>query len=438
VAGRGLAEYAFRVVQARLDRNWVLGERDRFVAAPIVAGDVLIAQSQRPGSQALALSCFALPAPDAKPVDPELLWTVELAEPPAESPHVAPDQKRMAVVSRSGAVWNVPTEEIRSGRLDLVATRLADGGPLTGEVALADGRLVYAGASGRRILHLLMPGDQGFAWKNVAVKIPEARLAGEPIAMGDETVLLTTPEGSAYLIDLGTGLPRMLPFQPAFAPGKSYDWVRPTSLSDRLACLGNRDGNLFLIGVRNKPDPHLAELAHAALNAQPASGLVTVGETVFVVTRTAHTDAVVALQAQDLTMSQRWTCPDRLVSGPYRVGDLIAVETADHTLSVFDASPNRLWTVPLPHWPLAGPPTPFDGKWLCTASGGVVFQLSSETGEAIRWSEDAPVLDVAEPLAGSPTIVGNRLWLLGADCTIYTTGTRHATESGGADPTGDE
>jgi hypothetical protein len=109
---------------------------------------------------------------------------------------------------------------------------------------------------------------------------------------------------------------------------------------------------------------------------------------------------------------QRTSHSGRALWGPHQVEGAVLVATLD-SLVKLGGGPTPLWTRPLLHGLPVAPPTEVQGSYLFASAGGVVWSISSESGD-----ESARSM-LGESLAAGPTIIGSRLLVGGSDGVLH-------------------
>ena len=146
--------------------------------------------------------------------------------------------------------------------------------------------------------------------------------------------------------------------------------------------------------MKEKPQPHLAELARGAPSMDFVGPLAAAGDTVYAVVRSNAGDIVVSLTASDLSLGKEWPLEGRAAWGPQSVGDLVFVASDTASLLCFEAGAKQRWQSPLPYGAMAGAPLPWEDDFVLIASRGVAYRIEGETGKELAKSE------VGEPLGG--------------------------------------
>jgi hypothetical protein len=222
--------------------------------------------------------------------------------------------------------------------------------------------------------------------------------------------------GQVLLVDPTTGENKLLPFQPTVEAGSKVAWQRAAVVGpeQREFVIADNRRKLFRVGVKDQPEPHLAELAQVQLEVDIVSPLAAVSDTVYAVVRGANSDTVLSFGATDLAAGKEWPVEGRIVWGPETLNDLVLVATDQQTLVAFEAGQKQRWTSSLSHGPLVGRPLPASGNLLLASLSGTVWMISSQDGKELTKAE------VGEPLGAGPVAFanGSRLLVSAADGTL--------------------
>jgi hypothetical protein len=185
------------------------------------------------------------------------------------------------------------------------------------------------------------------------------------------------------------------------AVDKSPKRFGPAAVDDEHLLTGDDEGRLTLLVVKNDPKPHLV-VEHEVTVAEPITGApVVLGQTAFAVT---SRDALGTFQLPALEQGRSIPLGGKPVWGPRRVGDYVMVATTANELLCCDAQGEHVWTLPLSHGPLAGPPIVKDGEFLLATRTGVIVRVGAD-GAELAHVETGLSLQGAGAIAGQHFIV---------------------------------
>jgi hypothetical protein len=245
-----------------------------------------------------------------------------------------------------------------------------------------------------------------------------------PIAV-DGSLLFPSRGGPVFLWDVDDANERqgaIHPFQPRLSPGRTIQWRRPAVVDEQKQqfVIADSSGVLYLVGAKEEPQPHLADLAQRELDAEVVSPLATLGETGFLVVRTDEQHVLTSFGLTDLKPARPWPLQGRLVWGPERVADAVLLRTDVEGLVCLEASGKQRWIAPANRGPLAGRPLVADDGFVFASRDGTLWRVDARSGQPIAWGP-AEQFEVGEPLGAGPVAFGRRLLLVGRDGTLYVT-----------------
>jgi hypothetical protein len=230
-------------------------------------------------------------------------------------------------------------------------------------------------------------------------------------------LLVPSDKGDVMLFKVSDGTQQTLPFRPQLEAGEAVRWLQPAVVGGggEEFVIADNNRNLYRVGVKEQPQPHLAQQAANKLDVELTVGLAGLGDTVYGVTRTRDKgDALVAISAKDLAIAKQIELGGRVTWGPTRVSDVVMVVTDAKQLRVFDAAQQERWGRPaVMHGNPAGQPLVSADHYTFAGVGGVVWRIATATGD------EAGRLDVGEPLGAGPVAYQERLLLCGNDGTLH-------------------
>ena len=258
----------------------------------------------------------------------------------------------------------------------------------------------------------------------VDVPIAKEDQAIAPVAMAG-ALLFPSRNGPVSLLDLDDPHQEkgvMHPFQPRLASGRTIDWQRPAVVDEQKQqfVIADSSGTLYLVGAKQEPQPHLADIAQREFNAEVVSPLATAGNIGYVVLRKGEQHVLTSFGLTDLKVTQQWPLKGRAVWGPERVADVVLVRTDAEGLICLEAGPKQRWTAPVTHGAIAGQPLFADDCFVFAAVEGTLWRVDALSGQTVDWGSDGR-FEVGEPLDAGPVAFGRRLLLVGRDGTLYVT-----------------
>jgi outer membrane protein assembly factor BamB len=404
-------KYDVQASRARMQPQWIKDERDTFVAPPQVIGDNIYHLRRRKESP--AYTATAVQGDDGK-----VLWEVDLALPTALLT-VDMQRKQIHSVCAQAELFEVTADVFQTGHVDQVASAAvgaARGVPFDESIPMAAGRWALASPLERHRVVLYDPNAASATGRLIAQPLKaagDAKVTATPVCCNGG-LLLPLDNGQVELVDPGTGERKILPFQPRVEAGRKVQWRRPAVVGaeGKEFVVADDQGKLYRVGVKDQPQPHLAELAAAQLEMKIDLTLAAAGDAVYAVVRGPTADTVVAFATADLAAGKEWPLEGRVVWGPESVGAWVLVATDRQGLLCFEAGQKQRWTSPLAYGPLAGRPAVQDQDLILSSLSGVVWRISGNDGKELK------KIELGEPLGSGPVAFGNRLLLAGADGTL--------------------
>jgi hypothetical protein len=320
---------------------------------------------------------------------------------------VAGRDGNMIVIDSSGAAASLNAAELTGFSLQEAAARPANlpvDLQFSAVTALPDGTTLAAPPDEPTMLWAFDPGSAAPR----PLPLPGA-LAAPPLAWRDG-IAVACSSGTIAWLDSATGAHKADPFQLSLLPGQ-----RLTAC--RLAAAGS-DGNELIVaergairhlGLVTDPQPQLVEFAVAKI--EPAiTGLAASEKFVGVLDRRGqwHTFAL-----PDLTSAEASTIAgSAFVIGPTVLGPFQVVATDTDELVALDAQLAPAWKTPLSHGALAGEPVAVAGRALLATRTGWLYRVAVDSGKELA------AVDLAQPLAGAPLVIGEYALVPAADGTL--------------------
>jgi len=420
VGDERFTKYDVQTSRNRLIRQWIKDERDVFVAPPLVIGDTVYHLRRRRDSPAYTVAAI-------RGDDDQVFWETDLAV-PASLLAVDPERKQVHSISAQAELFELTAEHMQAGQTTVVdqaasvAGTAARGKSFAEAQALDQGR--WALASSRERGHVVVydpnAATPGARLRDVLLQAAgTAQVTATPV-FGLGGLITPLDNGQVLLLDATTGGNKILPFQPTVEAGSKVAWSRAAVVGteQREFVIADDRRKLFRVGVKDQPEPHLAELAQVQLEVDLVSALAAADDTVYGVIRGPNSDTVVSFAATDLGAGKEWPLEGRVVWGPEFVGGLVLVTTDRQSLVAFEASQKQRWTSPLSYGPLVGRPLPINGNLLLASLSGTVWMISAQDGT------ESGKFDVGEPLGAGPVAFagGSRLLISAADGTVLVIG----------------
>lgn len=410
-------EHAARYVLLQPDRLWIGGclltrynvaadgriegrqtsdPDSTFLQAPAAAGGAVVCVRR----------CGAVPGvrvSAVNPADGSAFWDTHVGAPLAEL--VAADGS-LTGVTAAGVAFRVDPAAVKGQILaeqTVLPTFEQLAGPVTGAAALDGGLLAFAG-QGSRSLWIFDPkgGDKAVR------RLPLADAMPTTVTAFGGGALVPGRLGQVALVDVKSGDKLAEPFQPMLPGGIVYAWRRGGVAGSTLVLADGRD-KLYAVQRQNDPKPHLAQAAEVQAGAV-TSPVAMAGQIAYAADASG---TLAPYGLPKLERGQTWPLGSRCVWGPCAVGKRVLAATAGGKLLCLDDQAKLAWQVDLSSGPPAGIPIEASGAYLLASSRGQVLKIDAASGK------QSAKLELGRPLASGPVSLGGRMFVGGADGTLY-------------------
>ncbi len=404
LADKRLVAFDVQASQAQFVRRWVAFEGHDFVG-PLASADQAIVSLRR-APHGVGFRLVALDAASGK----ETFWQTDVGFPVVGLASTSSNQ--LLVFASNGTVYRVASdgsEKKGTGRVDL---RVADTA-FQHVYHLPDGRFLLLSRSGRGLIY--NPNLPDDPMQLVQFSLPSAPSDVDPLFLAENVVVpLRSGEIVAWNAT-GTGKP-LLPFQPSLKPGMTVNWLAPVHVSENKAefIIADDQQRLLRIGVVDSGGRRLASLAQATTPEPLVGRLAVLGDTILGLSARSDSDAVWGFNLATLRAGEPIAVPGRVTWGPIVYGDIAL-------LAVAGAGPDACQLMALDH--------PLQSRWTAALSEGWPvgatllnpneLLLATDRGALLRLrvADGTLVASVAlsGPAAGSPMVVGTKVWIPATD-----------------------
>jgi hypothetical protein len=338
------------------------------------------------------------------------LWETELAVPPAASPVVNEGDRSLAIANVNGDLFHIDDAAMRAKVLDQSLDALAapPAPVLTSAVDLGAGRAAFGapGKSDHLLLYDPSQTDHPARW----IGLPSPLVCGLT-AMGDG-FLAPLEVGQVFYLSATSGRAIAAPFQPRLQPGTKlvYQPAGVAGDSGRQFVISDGHEKIYSVNLTDQPEPHLAQSAEANVGPFPVtSPIVLTKDFASATTDGGH---LVRFQLPALTAAGETNLSADAVNGPFAVGGLLLIATANEQMVAVKSDGTIAWTSPLTSGDLAGPPLETDKGFLVAYRKGTLELRGLADGKPIR------AIDLQQPLATGPVRLLNRIVLVALDSTL--------------------
>jgi outer membrane protein assembly factor BamB/polyhydroxyalkanoate synthesis regulator phasin len=409
LADNRLAEFDIRVTSKEIILKQNMNRGDAFVAPLQMHGNALVLVRRRNAAAGVTISAVDIDNP-RKP-----LWETNVGVPAGR---VSVDGGQIVVITAAAALFNIDKNAVKTGLHDqpVMTARSTNTKPLsfTEEIELGQGRIAFFNPADHGQLMTYDPNKTSRQLTIQRLDIGDAAVTCTPIAFQDG-LLLAMDVGPVRLIDPATGKDSILPFQPKLGPGEKLKWLKPTVVGSDGSefIIANNRREIYRIGIKSRPKPHLQELASGQLDVDFTLHLASVGDIAYGVVQTSSGDVLKTISIADLTVGDDIDLEGtRVTWGPYRVGEKVMVITDFNKLRCFLADGKQLWTG-IAYGTPADLPLEKDGDLIFASQSGTLWRVSGETGEELNRSE------LSEPVGSGPIAFNDRMLLCGNDGTLH-------------------
>lgn len=409
-----LAKYTAQVTRKEITRDQAITNvGDSFVAPLQLFGNYLVHARRAAGSTGVTVACIHVDDPR------KTIWQTQLGVPAGR---IAVDSAKREIVAISSAatLFQINFTTLKAGYADQPVMSAAAGNTglsFTDPIEFENGVLAFFNPADNKQLLVFNPAVSEARLRIVPLLTQDSQATCPPIAfLGG--LLMPSDKGDVWLFKISDGSQQVLPFQPKLEPGTKVVWREPTTVGDggREIVLVDDRRNIFRVGLKEQPQPHLAELLANKLDVDISSGLAAVGETIYGAVRTPEKgDTLVAVNAKDLKLAKEFDLKGgRVTWGPTRVGDVVMIVTDGKELRIFDAAQKERWQKPaVMHGNPAGPPLISDANYIFASVQGEVWGVVAATGQ------EEGSTKLGEPLGAGPVAYQDRLLLCGNDGTLH-------------------
>lgn len=409
LADRRLAKYELQAARGELVRKSIIEEGHTFVAPLERLGDAVVHTRRRRNSTGVSIA--------ASQIDTDQpLWQTDLATPLAGPVQIDAAKNRLVAISAHAEFHYIDQAAIQAGLSGKPATVIGANTPgltFTRLVELGADRLALTSDVDNEKAVVFDPAAE-FPTRLVKLVFPANSAVGEPILFRGG-LLRPSSQGRVHLLDLKSGGDQVHPFQPRLSPGEAMRFSRPAAIGpdkNEFVVADSRK-RLYRVGIKDQPQPNLAELAQVETAAEIVSPLAAAGDTLYGVTRPGPADALVTFHLPDLKAGQETPLSGRVVWGPEQVGELVFFTTDQEGLFCLEAGEKTRWKSPLPYGPLAGKPLADGPDFILASQRGVVWRVAGDSGKEVAR------VDLGEPLGAGPVAFRGRLLLTGSDGVLH-------------------
>lgn len=411
-AGRALRRYKLQRSLGQFKDAEVVEPGDTFLSAPQVLDETLFHVRRRKGSAMTSLSMV-----DAKTLKP--IWRTDVG---GKIAGLVPSDDAVMAVSNQGDVFRIDRDALANdvASMPVLASEIMENLKFSDTITLDGGKTMVAfPASGAAdLLSYRMGQDKSRLFK-LGID-PQDEVATPPLQVGP-SLMIATAKGQVARIDPQSGRIVGTPFLPPVAPGMRLPWFPLTAVGDTgliaahaefKTAGGKSASRIFVLDLGNERS--VTKVGEIETELPLVSPLAVVGNQAIGVLRGEDSDQLFRMPLDSSpTIANSTAINARRIDGPWMVNDLLLVQTDGDELVAFDGEFSVLWKQTIGNVSLTGSPNAVGGGILCTLSNGQLITLSANDGSVVN------SIDIKQPLAGSPVVVGQSVWLPGSDGTVH-------------------
>ncbi len=400
-----LTMYELQPARKELTRRWSRYEGEIFLAPPQPVGTSLIVPRARQTAGDVFIGGVQIS--DGSPT-----WKNSVGVPVLD---LVPTGSGAFVLNANGSAFSVPAPVGSDAIIDVAAARL--------DTVAEPPQFVHAVRLPNDLIALL-PADGKAQWGLAKVGVNKVVLIPwhEPLqiaAVGaalDDGLLLPLVNGQVVLATPTNGKPLLFPFQPRLGAMSNIAWSQPLVIrgaTTTFAVADTHGEQLYLVGRKEQPQPHLASSAQAKLEGKLSGELAQLEDAIVAVVKKADAQALQSFTLPDLQPGASLPLAGTLMFGPAAVEDAAFVVTDQAGLVCVDAKLTQRWALPLKGVGLVAPPLQHEASYIVATTSGELLVVDGATGEVKK------TLATQRPLGGSPVVIGDQLYCPGIDGAVY-------------------
>ena len=410
-AGKGIRRYKVQrsLGQFKNDENAEPG--DSFLSAPTVIDDKIFHIRRRANSNMASASLA-----DGKTLKP--IWETNFGGAVAG---VVPNGDGLTAVSNEGTIFNVTSGDISAGvaKRPIIASEVIESLKFDTLVPLSDDQFIVANSKGARDLLSYKEGDPKSRLFNMGLESndePEQ----SPLAMGNGLVVASR-QGLISKLDTKNGSILGTPFLPPVSPGMTIPWqplvpVTETIFAAAHAAVDNENGSTpsMLYFLSAESGDSVDKVAQLQFDSSIVSKIASDGQGVYGVHSDGAEDSLFMVEAGNApSIAAEKKLSNRYVDGPWMAGELILLQLDDDSLTGFNKSFEKGWSVPIGNVQVASVLENASSGITVIFSNGKVLKLNSAQGTIEK------EMELGQPVIGAPMMMGGKAVFSGPDGTIH-------------------
>ncbi|MGQ9503848.1 MAG: hypothetical protein ACUVQR_02965 [Thermogutta sp.] len=392
-ADTALTLFELQASAGKLVPRWVALQETIAVSPPSAQDNTIMSMHRYPDRPGLFIAA----------VDGEsgrVFWETQLSDPPLQEVRVSDDSPRLEAIGQSGVIYRF---DVTISEPSLVGVRpdrvLRYPGLIEGKkphgCLLPSGHWVIGACPDQELFVLRRQQDRT---EVTTVPLPRP-LSSIPVAFC-HGVLIGLQDGSLALLDVATKQLMGQPYQGEVAPGEKINWSDLVPMGEKTILAANSAGWLLKLDWIDQPSGHFEVRQRRMLDSPLVSPICRAGEHIVAVDAERK---LLAISARDLTTVASQQLESKVVWGPWSVGPVTALATANGALILL--SPTMQATkVDLNDEIPVGIPAVLGEDLLIAARQGSLLHINPMQGTVVR-RVDLPATCATGPVLVGETIV---------------------------------
>ena len=410
-AGKGLRRYKVQRSLGQFKNEEVIEPADIFLGQPTVIDDKIFHVRRRANSNMASASLV-----DGKSLKP--IWRTDFGGPLGG---VTKSESGLIAVNNQGDVFDVTAKDVNSGvaKRAIISSEVIETLKFDQMMALSADAFVMANTRGAKELLFYEKGANKSKLFQMGIE-PNDQPQQPPIIVG-ENLVVASQQGLVTKIDPRNGRIIGSPFLPPVSPGMKVPWrplipitnnVFAAAHSSVQAASTQMPSMLYFLSAQN--DASISKVAELKFDQSIVSAIVTDGSDIFGVQSDGKSDALFQVAAgRQPSISATQTMSNRYVAGPWLVGDLLLVQMDNDSLTCFDKSLQRKWSLPIGNVQISSIPSDANGSLMVVFASGRILKLNGQQGTIEKQ------LELGQPIIGEPKFNADSILFRGSDGTIH-------------------
>jgi outer membrane protein assembly factor BamB len=397
VASSRLIYYQVQVTSQKLNRQWLREDGDQFTNRPMKVDDYVIHTRVVRGNLGVRVTAI-------KPSTGDVVWESDVGVPVTA---LAADGAGITAATAQGAIYALDDSSFtRKQAIEPVENlgRNQRSMMFVNPVVLKDSRIAFLNQAKGNQLLLIDPAKRNAPSKMLAMDLGEAYPSGEPVAIGNDGIVVPLDNAQIAMIDPEKGKMIGSPFQPSVQAGERPVWLNPVVLPDRQTVVV-ADQQRFMYKLST--GKQLRVITSVPLD-RPLKGRMTlIQDKVVGVSANASGDQLDFYDSNELNRTVSLPVEGRFVWGPFTLqnsaGSIVLAYSDIDGLIACDEAGKLLWTRPLDKVVLVGKPSAVESDCIVATSSGSILRVASSNGSIVARVE------VGESLFAAPTVLAKSL-----------------------------